>query len=180
MSVELFSMSFNYGTGFRDAPQGLKEFKVGVERVGIELGNFEQHLWPKLQEELEGSMKEQFDGEGVGQAGPWASLDAKYRKWKSQHGFGDKILVRTGALRDSLTSASSASAIRRADSGSFSFGSTLHYSSYHQTGTSRMVARPPLDLPNSFEKKLKRIMAAAARDALKEAKEVGLELQGDE
>lgn len=180
MSVKLFSMSFRYGSNDRDAPEGIKDFKVAVERAGMELGNFEQHLWPKLQASLEDALVDQFQDSGIGQTGPWTEVTQRYFDMKKRQGFGTKTLVKTGMLRDSLTIGSAVGAIRRADAGSFAFGSSIKYASFHQMGTSRMPARPPLDLPDSFEKKLKRIMAAAARDALKEAKEIGLDLKGEE
>lgn len=55
---------------------------------------------------------------------------------------GLPLLVRTGALRDSLTRPGAAGRVEQMDRQTLSIGSRLPYALFHQTGTRRMAARP--------------------------------------
>ncbi len=52
------------------------------------------------------------------------------------------LLVRTGALRDSLTRKGAAAHVETIDSDGLAVGSRLAYAGFHQLGTRRMPARP--------------------------------------
>lgn len=83
------------------------------------------------------------------------------KKWKVKvRPDGRAILVRTGTLRNSF-------AVTRVDLTGFTITGTANYGGFHQSGTSRMVARkmvPENQLPAKWEIALNN----AAEDALEE------------
>jgi phage gpG-like protein len=99
-------------------------------------------FWPDIAAVFYVSESARFASEGFG---AWPPLSDGYRKWKQKHYPGQKILSLTGALRESLT-ARGAGAIYVATAQELNIGTSIHYAKYHQTGTSRMPARPPVDL----------------------------------
>lgn len=76
--------------------------------------------------------------------GPWAPLNPEYAARKRAMGYGSRILVRTGRLRDSLTQRGHVDAVFSASPKSMALGTGTPYAGYHQTGTSRMPRREPL------------------------------------
>lgn len=71
---------------------------------------------------------------------PWARLTPNYAKWKSRAFPGQPILRRTGIMLD-------ASYIYTVGYGTFRVKST-YYGAYNQFGTSKMVARPWMGVPD--------------------------------
>lgn len=107
----------------------------------------------------------QFNSEGAygagGQAGyasgsKWAPLSPAYEAWKSQHYPGKGILVRTGALRNSLTKRPFG--IDEVHPTHVQFGSGLPYGIFHQKGTSKMPARPVISLPETLRREWVKIL----------------------
>jgi len=75
---------------------------------------------------------------------PWAALSPRYAKRKAQkYGPGKKILEATGEMMASIVPESGE------DYAEVVIGSP--YAIYHQTGTSRMPARPPLGIDEEGE-----------------------------
>lgn len=89
--------------------------------------------------------REMFASEGGG-AGGWAALKPEYAKWKSANYPGKGILQRTGLLMESLTDRSGPGSIFELAPMRLAMGSGLKHGGYHQTGTSKMPARPPVKL----------------------------------
>jgi phage gpG-like protein len=91
-------------------------------------------------------------GEGGKFAGPpWQRLSPAYALWKSKHFPGKPILTRTGDLRESLRWGGSGlgpGGIFQATPSFVVAGTAIPYGKYHQTGTSRMPARPFLPPPD--------------------------------
>ena len=81
---------------------------------------------------------------GGGSWGPWAPLNPIYAAQKLARGFGSKILVRTGRLRDSLTSRGSADAVFQPQPLRLAVGTKTPYAGYHQVGTAKMPRREPV------------------------------------
>lgn len=73
---------------------------------------------------------------------PWAPL-ARSTVRRKKH---SRILVDTGRLLGSLSSSDHTDAIRDIEDRYLAFGTSVPYAIYHQTGTSRMPARPPVGL----------------------------------
>lgn len=80
-----------------------------------------------------------------GLPGPWAPLSPSYAAWKATHYPGKTILRRTDRLYASLTSRSP-DTVWEVTPRTIRFGTRVPYFVYHQTGTRRMPARPPLVL----------------------------------
>lgn len=101
---------------------------------------------------LESHLGHVFDAEGSqGRGGPWAALSPKYARWKSRAFPGNKLLVRTGALRLSLTTMGHPAAIRQATRTGLVYGSAVPWARYHQVGGEKLPKRPPFDWSNSFQ-----------------------------
>lgn len=88
----------------------------------------------------------QFASQGAYGGAAWAPLSPAYAAWKAAH-FPGPILVRTGALRGSLTSRPFG--VETIGAMQAVFGTAVSYAGYHQSGTSKMPARPPVKLPES-------------------------------
>lgn len=80
----------------------------------------------------------------------WAALSPKYKSWKIKHYGSLPKLILSGALLGGVT-------IRR--DGNRILAETLDYGLYHQTGTSKMPARPYLGIPPVALNQLTRISA---------------------
>jgi len=94
--------------------------------------------------------RNQFDSQG-GASGGWAALSPVYAAWKAKY-CGNPILVLGGALRASLEGRSSET-IEEINPQSVRLGTRNKTAMWHQTGTSRMPARPPIDLLESDKKR---------------------------
>lgn len=88
----------------------------------------------------------QFDTQG-GNSGGWAPLKQATIDEKVRNGLDPRILRATERLRMSLIDKFDADHIEEPLSPtSLRFGSRVPYGIFHQTGTSRMPKRPPLEL----------------------------------
>jgi len=76
----------------------------------------------------------------------WAKLTDAYAEQKAKIAPGAPILVLTGTLRDSLRSASHPGHVVAITKRSAAFGTAVEYAGFHQTGTRKMKARPPIAL----------------------------------
>lgn len=100
-----------------------------------------------LGDRLARAEEQQFATEGGYGSGGWAPLSPKYAAWKARHFPGAPVLVRSGDLRDSLTSRPFG--IDVVDRLTAVFGTGVEYAGYHQSGTPKMPARKPMELPDS-------------------------------
>lgn len=173
------ALTLEYQVGQETGEQVLERLAVAFERAGAECADFGKHIFPQLVPVLEGAARAQFDAEGKGPvAGAWQQLSEAYAAWKEGRYPGQPILVATGALREALTVEGSTHALRDYSSVQFNYGTTgLEYASLHQSGTARMVPRPPFDFGPDVERELLRAAADGVRAAVKEA---GLDTEGGE
>jgi phage gpG-like protein len=63
----------------------------------------------------------------------WTPLSLAYAKQKKRQGYGNKILVRTGQLKRSISGSVQPKKL--------TIGTAVHYGKYHQFGTSKMPMR---------------------------------------
>jgi phage gpG-like protein len=76
--------------------------------------------------------------------------------------------VRTGALREALTSSSALGARRIMTKDAFDFGTSgIEYASFHQVGTSNMPDRPPFDFGSELERSVTESMKEGVREAMR-------------
>lgn len=101
--------------------------------------------WPAVAAAVRMAMAQNFATESSrGQR--WAPLRTAYLLWKMKHHPGTKILELSGDLRRSLTDSGDVNAIQEETKDELYISSRVPYGRYHQTGTTRMDARPPIAL----------------------------------
>lgn len=112
-------------------------------------------LWEELAAEFGRANAQQFGSQGAASGG-WAALSPGYAEWKARHYPGAPILVRTGALMRSLTARPYG--VERITRDSLTVGTNIDYAWYHQHGTSRMPARPPVEFTDARRREWVRII----------------------
>ncbi|KWW97403.1 hypothetical protein LI90_4375 (plasmid) [Carbonactinospora thermoautotrophica] len=100
-------------------------------------------VWEVLAERFRRAETRQFRSEGRYASGGWDPLSPRYAAWKARNYPGATILVRTGALRDSLTKRPFG--IEVIEPSFMVVGSDVEYGVYHQQGTERMPRRRPVE-----------------------------------
>lgn len=122
--------------------EGAEEYDLLLSRIGERAAN----LRPPLREilvSLRFWMARTFKTEG-GYPGPaWARLTSAYDKQKRKQFGGRGILVRRGILMRSLVGKGTGS-IGRVGSRGLVYGTQVPHAIFHQEGTRKMKARPPL------------------------------------
>lgn len=166
--MTVYAFQLEVAVGSDKGPQALQTFAVAFERAGRAAKDWQQYVFPKLVPVIEQSIKEQFDGRGVGPSGAWAPLRPSYAAWKARHAPGMPLMELSGSMRDALTNSSSPYAWREWSADSFSFGTVgLKYVSHHQTGTARMARRQLFDFGRNFEARLAGAAMAGVREAIR-------------
>lgn len=177
MTAIAFSMEFYVGGS---VDPGLRRLRAAFERGGAEVANLGKYVFPRVSDALEAATSKQFEGEGVGSTGSWAVLSPRYAEWKEKHFPGALILDRTRALMSGLTDSSSSTARRESSNEALVFGTSgVEYATFHQTGTKKMPARPPLDMGEDFEADLMAAAMAGVREAVRAGSNGLLDFEGD-
>ena len=91
---------------------------------------------------LRGDHEEMFSGEHDSTGSGWEPLAESTIQRKGH----DIILFEKGHLKESLISDGGAGQIAETSDRHLAFGTEVEYAGYHQSGTSRMPARPPVGL----------------------------------
>jgi phage gpG-like protein len=71
----------------------------------------------------------------------WPPLSEKYAEWKEKRFPGRPLLVRTGALKESMTQEGAQGNITAISKTSAIFGTSIHYGIYHDKGGSKIPKR---------------------------------------
>ncbi len=135
---------------------------LGYERTLARLGIAAQQFadatpaWNDIADDFAQMQQKRFDAEGPG----WAALSPEYAKWKARHFGGKPILQRSGALMASLTSRGSV--VQNMSPAALTLGSVVPYAKYHQSGTSRMPARPLIRFEQADRQRWVKILQAWA------------------
>lgn len=109
-------------------------------------------LWERFERTLVSIEQERFDTRGYGD---WPALAASTLAQKAAHGFPLDPLVRTGALRDSLTSFGHDQSASQKGPQQFVWGTSVPYAQYHQEdGTPRMPQRKVLEIRTEDRRRL--------------------------
>lgn len=113
--------------------------------------------WRRVGDLIARYQRVRFRTEGAFPGTPrWAPLTPEYAAWKLAT-YGPKpILQREGDLIRSLTSRPMD--IERYGPRSAEYGTSVPYAHWHQTGTSRMVARPPLATSPALAREIGRLL----------------------
>lgn len=177
----IYGIQVEVAVGTDSGEGALSRLSVAFERGGAAVANFGKYVFPKLPAVFEEALREQFDARGTGpMSGSWSPLTPDYARWKAGHAPGAPLLELTGKLRAALTSSTSPAALRQWSDNEFNFGTAgVAYASFHQAGTSRMVARPEFDFGDTLERGLQRAGLEGLREAIKESSNGVLELEGE-
>lgn len=118
---------------------------VQVKRKLLRIGDRAIHAKPAFEAiatVLMGIERAQFESEGRRSSGGWDELAPSTIEAKGD----SRILFESGALMASLSEDGDENMTNQATDDFLLFGSKLGYAGYHQTGTSRMPQRRPLEL----------------------------------
>jgi phage gpG-like protein len=120
--------------------------------------------WPEVVRTFRAIVENQFATEGAHGGAPWQPLARATQLDRVRNGLqpGHPILVRTGALKRSLT-ADSGDAIVAMTPTQLRVGSGVEYFPFLEGGTSRMPARPPVELTSDDLDHLMRPIAVYLR-----------------
>lgn len=119
-------------------------------------------VWPGVRDVLIEEAAAQFGSEGSHGGTPWPALSPPYAAWKAAH-YGQKpILVRTGALKTSLTAAGSGDMLFQPGRTGMSWGTHVSYSVYHQSPAPRrrLPRRPMVMLTETAKREIPRLVQA--------------------
>jgi hypothetical protein len=112
-----------------------------IEQMGGAFERPAELARPAVEEWIAETEREQFDTEGAaGASGPWQPLALSTAYRKAAEGHGPRILERTGAMREVLTSLDGIRGLVEASGDKITFRLPAP-ASYHQRGTDRMPAR---------------------------------------
>lgn len=143
--------------------QGEAKLDYAIGSISDQIDDWRE-VWPEVELVFYRATLDQFRTEGARGGERWKPLSDSYRKWKELKYPGQPILVLTGRLRRSLTATGSEESIRIREKKSLTLGSSTPYGRYHQSGTRRMAARPPLVfLRNDYGKIVSRMFRYAER-----------------
>lgn len=127
-------------------------------------------LWPNVIREFYLIEAEQFQSEGgAGASGKWAALSNVYAKYKQVTHPDKPILRADDELFESLTNPEAAGAILRPDEQELTIGTSVPYATFHQRGTRRMPARPPISLAESQKRRLQKAIQSGLVRFVREA-----------
>jgi len=107
-------------------------------------------------------LAQQFASEGRAQGTPWAGRVGPTLA-SARPGQAPALLVRTGALRDSLISPGSGH-VEEMDGRSLTLGTRLPYAMFHQLGTRHMPARPIIVLSEERSQRWAEVVRTAIED----------------
>jgi len=164
------ALKLEWEIGSNGKSHTIHSLAAAVERAGAKLEQVGEFIFPRLIPALEAAEKRQFSAEGAGPvAGKWAALSPQYAAWKQQHYPGKPILEREGVLKQALTG-SGGNSLREYTHEAMNFGTIgVPYASFHQLGTGRMAARPPLDFDEKFQADMVKALQLGVVDAFRAA-----------
>lgn len=129
----------------------LRPFYRYIRGVRLRSRDF-RGVFKAAMKDLEKAHAQNFASQG-GLVGGWKPA---YSDWKLEDYGAGGTLVRTGALRNSLTVSNARGAVRDIGLKQAEFGTSLNYAHFHQTGTEDMAARKIVFVPRSFAEGLGR------------------------
>jgi len=138
-------ITFAYSDNSEAVEKSLAGFQAALADESSALG--------EVADDFREMVAEQFATEGRAEGTPWAARKSArvgadgVRPLRGER--RSPLLVRTGALRDSLTRRGAAGHVEEMDRQTLSVGSRLPYAIFHQLGTRRMPARPLIVLSDT-------------------------------
>lgn len=127
---------------------------IGISTRGTDF----RPAWQAITDRLLTIEGQQFASEGAYGSTGWPALAPSTIERRQSQGYGaGPILDMTGALKRSLSVKGAEGQISVIEPASMAFGTGIEYAGLHQTGTGRMPARKPLELPERDRKVIVKI-----------------------
>jgi len=108
----------------------------------------------------------------------WAPLSEKYAAWKAVHYPGQPMLVRTGALRQSMTTKGAEGNITAISKTSAIFGTSIRYGIYHDSDKPRKGNLPRRNFSEPSERRIKIIKDQIEKDIRSDLEKQGIKVEG--
>lgn len=124
--------------------KGETRLAQAFNRLARSIQNY-RPAWPAITALYRQMMSEQFESQGSRGGRRWVPLSPAYKRWKDIVAPGQPILVLSGKMKASLVGRTG-DTIEQFRPASLTLGTRIRYAGYHQTGTRRMPARPPIVL----------------------------------
>lgn len=143
----------NLGLGVRleFSVPGVEALRTDVSRFANAISDYTPFWNGPFLEVWTPWIQEAFASEGASTGPRWAPLSPAYAAWKVRRGFSSAALVRTGDLSRSLLQPNvHALGVWRATPNALAVGTTRQAALFHQLGTRRMPARPPIRPTRDF------------------------------
>ena len=129
---------------------GQDTLTVGLTRLRATISDWRPFWTDYLGPSIYRWIAQEFVTEGGQSSGGWAALSPRYAAEKAAAGYPNAILVHSGALRASLADPDGPGSVFEATATSLQVGTNVPYGIFHQTGTRKMPARPPVKLTPAF------------------------------
>lgn len=129
---------------------GLAALSVGLSRLRTDISDWTAFWRDRFAPFFYYSIQQDFVLEGSGSGARWAPLSPAYAQWKAERFPNAGILVRSGALKTSLSGPTAPLAVFKPAATSLEIGTTAPGAIYHQLGTRFMPQRPPMRLTGAF------------------------------
>jgi phage gpG-like protein len=140
---------------------------VQVERELLNIKRRADGMRPafeKLHQSFVGIERRQFDSQGRSGSGGWAPLKPATIAAKQRRGHDARILRATERLRKSLTNKTSADHVKEISLDGFFFGTRVPHARFHQTGTTKMPQRRPVELTERERRAWVRVLQRHIRE----------------
>lgn len=144
---------------------GAYGFTVALSRFGSEVQDFTEFwegrfkIWWYALRQLD------YAAAGGTTGSMWAPLSDDYRKWKNRHYPSAPLLVLRGPMKASLIAPDAPGSVWRPSPRSLEVGSSVPYAIYHQNGTGRMPARPPIRFAQVDRERLGKLLQQHVAEA---------------
>jgi phage gpG-like protein len=129
--------------------KGADELQRALTELAKKTGDL-RPVWSRIAVEFYRRERDLFSSQGEG---AWVQLSPSYSSWKQKHFPGLPLLVLSGNLRESLGGRGGSFSVYEAEPLSLSIGTSVPYAQFHQTGTSKMPARPPIIIDDATTEK---------------------------
>lgn len=136
---------------------GLPSLTVGLSRLRTQIADWTGFWRDRFAPFFYDQVQRDFILEGGNSGASWAPLSPEYAKWKASRFPNAGILVRSTALKTSLSGPTAAFAVFQPGPTSLEIGTSVPYAMAHQMGTHGglmglrgMPARPPIRMTAAF------------------------------
>jgi hypothetical protein len=139
-----FDIGTQRGVFFSAQVPGAQGFVLALSRFGQDIEDFSEFWNTKFKVWWYALRQLDYASAGTATGDRWERLSDPYRLWKNKHFPSAPLLVLRGPMKDAITSPNAPGSVWRSTPNSLEVGTTVPYAIFHQTGTRRMPARPPI------------------------------------